>query len=420
MYGGFIAYIGGLTWLAIWSLIAGFATNPLMLDFCRALQGLGSAAYLPAGVMLMGSAYRPGPRKNLVFSLYGTCAVVGFFAGIFCAGLVGQYTHWGWYFWIGAILAGMTTLMSYSALPSDATEKRKNDIKMDWLGAGLIVSGLVLVVFAITDSSHAPNGWRTPYVPTLLVVGCILLGGAAFVEGYVSKMPLLPFDIFSVKSMAPLTISLLLNYGVLGIYLLYGTQYFFNIMGATPLQVVAWYVPMILGGLILSTAGGFVLHLLPGRALLTFSGCGWIGASLLLALIPVGGNYWAYVFPAMLFATIGIDITFNIATIYVTTQLPSERQGLAGGLINSILQLGVAVCLGFSDIIQTNTFPRAGLRKSYQNTFWFGVGLGAVALLLMVLFVKIPEATSELTADEKRELERVATQEERRFRRSDT
>lgn len=420
MYGGFVVFVAGLAWLVVWSVIAGFAINPLMLDFCRALQGLGAAAYLPAGVMLLGTAYRPGPRKNLVFSLYGTCAVIGFFVGIFFAGVVGQFLHWGWYFWIGAALTAITTLTSYFSIVNDSKETRKNGIKMDWLGAGLIVSGLVLFVFAITDSSHAPNGWRTPYIPTLLVVSIFLLASAVYVEGWVAEMPLLPAEIFKVKSMTPLTISLLLNYGSLGVYLLYGTQYFQNIMGATPLQIVAWYIPMILGGLALSTAGGFVLHLLPGRALLIFSGFGWIGAQLLLALIPVGGNYWAFIFPAMIFATIGIDITFNIATIFITTQLPSERQGLGGGLINSVLQLGVAVCLGFTDIIQTDTLPRDGLGRSYKNTFWFGVAAGVLALLLMVFFVNIPKATSDLTADEKRELERVATREQLRSQSSIT
>src|SRR5438045_5800412 len=78
MYGGSVVYISGLTWFTVWSLIAGFSINPLMLNFCRALQGLGSAAYLPTGVMLLGSVYRPGSRKNLVFSSYGSCAVIGF------------------------------------------------------------------------------------------------------------------------------------------------------------------------------------------------------------------------------------------------------------------------------------------------------------------------------------------------------
>lgn len=91
MFGGYPIYLFGLTWLVVFSVIAGFSINPLMLDFCRALQGVGAAAFLPSGTMLMGKAYRPGPRKNLVFALYGTCAVIGFFVGIFVAGMVGQF-----------------------------------------------------------------------------------------------------------------------------------------------------------------------------------------------------------------------------------------------------------------------------------------------------------------------------------------
>jgi MFS family permease len=297
MYGGFPMYVGGMTWLALWSLIAGFSTSALMLDFCRALQGLGAAAFLPNGVLLMGSIYRPGPRKNLVFSIYGACAVVGFFVGIFFAGVVGQYTRWGFYFWIGAVLAAITAVSSVLSIPSDSAERRKNGITMDWLGSGFIVSGLTLTVYAITDSSHAPQGWRTPYIPTLLGLGCLLLGAAFYVEGWVAKLPLLPFDVFAVKSMKPLTVALFFNYGTLGIYLLYVTQYMFRFMNGSPLQIVAWYTPMILGGLFLSTAGGFVLHLIPGRILLVFSGAGWIGALLLFALAPLGANYWAYTFP---------------------------------------------------------------------------------------------------------------------------
>jgi MFS family permease len=43
MYGGYPIYIGGLAWLTLWSLIAGFSQNELMLNFCRALQGLGTS-----------------------------------------------------------------------------------------------------------------------------------------------------------------------------------------------------------------------------------------------------------------------------------------------------------------------------------------------------------------------------------------
>jgi hypothetical protein len=176
-----------------------------------------------------------------------------------------------------------------------------------------------------------------------------------------------------------------------------------NIMGATPLQVVAWFAPMITGGLILSTLGGFVLHIIPGTVLLIVSGLGWVGAALLFALAPQDANFWAFVFPSMICATIGIDLTYNISNIFITSNMPSERQGLAGALINSVLHLGIATLLGFSDVTQAGT-ARFGLKKSYQTVFWFEVGCSALALLILVVFVRLESARSEMTADEKREV----------------
>lgn len=94
---------------------------------------------------------------------------------------------------------------------------------MDWLGVLTIVPGLILVVFAITDSSHAPKGWNTPYIYVTFVLGCLFLGGAIYVEGWIAKMPLLPFDLFNVKHMKPLVVALFFSYGVFGIYLFYAS-----------------------------------------------------------------------------------------------------------------------------------------------------------------------------------------------------
>jgi MFS family permease len=409
MYGGYPVYLLGLAWLVVWSVICGFSVNPLMMDLCRALQGLGPAAFLPTGVMLMGTVYRPGPRKNLVFALYGTFAVIGFYFGIFCAGIVGQYIRWGWYFWIGAFLAFITLITSAIFVPNDNKERRKNGITMDWPGAGATVCGIVLVVFAITESAHTPQGWRTPYIPTLFCVGCILLLIAVYIEGWVAEMPLLPGDIFTTPCMTQLTVALLLLYGNCGIYLLYGTLYFQNIMGATPLQVVAWFTPVAVGGIVLNVLEGYLLHLVPGHFLLIVAGAGAVGSPLLLALVPVGGSYWAWVFPSCVLTTMSIDLSYTVICVFLTTQLPSARQGLAGGLINSVLQLGMALALGLSDIIQSYTVDEAGLRKSYQNTFWFAVATGAASSILMVIWgSKVGKAASDLTADEKLELEREA------------
>jgi hypothetical protein len=35
--------------------------------------------------------FRPGPRKNIIFSIYGAMAPLGFFIGILFGGIAGQY-----------------------------------------------------------------------------------------------------------------------------------------------------------------------------------------------------------------------------------------------------------------------------------------------------------------------------------------
>ncbi|KAK9319212.1 major facilitator superfamily domain-containing protein, partial [Lipomyces orientalis] len=402
MFGACILYVAGIAWVAVSSIVLSFSKSWLMLVIFRALQGLALGALLPSGVMLLGSIYRPGPRKNIVFSIYGACAALGFYIGIFFSGLCGQLLGWRWYFYIGTILAGITLVSSYFSIPNDYAEKRKFGPQMDWLGAACLVSGLVLISFAIVDSSQAPHQWRTPYISVCFVLGVVILGVAVYVEGWVAEAPLLPPSLFAVPYMKPLILSMFFLYGCLGIFLLYGALYMENIMGADPLQVVAWTSPMAAGGIIISVVGGLVLHMVSGTLLMITSCLGFMGSGILFALIPIGGNYWTFVFPAMICATIGIDISFNITNIFITTNVSTKQQGVAGALINCTLHLGITLMLGFADIIQTNTSNR-GLSSSYKVVFWFQFGLSTFALMIIIIFVKIHRAKSDLTVDERRQ-----------------
>jgi len=111
--------------------------------------------------------------------------------------------NFGWYFWIGAILTFTTAVSAYFTVPSDVQEWKAMNVKKDWLGSTLIVCGLILVVFATTDSSHAPDGWRTPYIYVPLIAGTIFLGPAVYVEGWIATTPVIPPDLFRVPSLTP-------------------------------------------------------------------------------------------------------------------------------------------------------------------------------------------------------------------------
>ncbi|KXH66785.1 major facilitator superfamily transporter [Colletotrichum salicis] len=401
MYGGYLTFNVGLAWFFIWCLVAGFSNNYMMLIVCRALQGLGSAAYLPAGIMLLGKIYRPGPRKNLVFALYGAFAPIGFFFGILIGGVSGQFLNWRWYFWLGSIVLGVIAAVSFITIPRDYRDKRQ-EIRMDWWGAATIVPGLLLVVYAITDSSHAPQGWASPQILVTLILGVAFLVAAWYVESRVSANPLLPGDLFAPKSMKTLVAALFFAYGTFGLFLFYSSFYIETVLHMSPLLTAVWYVPLIVGGVMIGTVGGFTLHLLPGRVLLAISGTGNLLSVLLFAIMPDNPNYWAYVFPAMICGTIGIDITYTVSNVFITTNLPSHRQGLAGALINSLLFLGISFFLGIGDVVVGET-NGLGLKKSYHAAFWLATGVAAVALVLYAL-VRIGSAKSDLTMEEREQL----------------
>lgn len=81
-YGPYPIFTLGFIWFCLWSVIAG-----LLLP-CS--PRLGAVGLLPSGVSLMSNMYRPGPRKKLVFGLYGGSARASrLLVGIFITGQTG-------------------------------------------------------------------------------------------------------------------------------------------------------------------------------------------------------------------------------------------------------------------------------------------------------------------------------------------
>lgn len=222
MYGGRYVFLGGHAWTFVWSLGAGFSTSPTILIVCRAMQGIGFSAFLPAGLALLGRSYRPGPRKNFVYSLYGTFAVLGFYFGIIVGALAGQFLTWRWYFYIGAIFVAIVVFAGALTIPRNLDD-HNSDVIMDWWGLFTVVPGLLLVVYALSDGGNAPDGWKTPYIPLTLVIGILLLAMFVGIERFVSSQPLLPGEVFKTRYMKRLSIGLFCSYGVFGIFLFYAS-----------------------------------------------------------------------------------------------------------------------------------------------------------------------------------------------------
>lgn len=189
-------------------------------------------------------------------------------------------------------------------------------------------------------------------------------------------------------------------------------------MHIKPILTAAWFTPLAVGGMVLAIGGGLVLHIIPNKVLMIISCSGFVLSVLFFAIIPDPATsekstsfiYWAYIFPAMICGTIGVDITFNVTNVFITTAMPRRHQAAAGGLINSLLYLGIAFWLGIAELAISATVETRGGhgnvadREQYQIGFWTGLGL-AIASLALVLTIKMGSAEASMTADERAELE---------------
>jgi MFS family permease len=215
-------FLYGHLWLLVWSGLNGFASNYILIILCRAMQGIGFAAFLPAGLALLGQIYRPGPRKNLVYCIYGAFACVGFYFGIFVAALTAEFVNWRWYFYIGSILQLALLGLGFMVVPRNLNDS-SDDARMDWWGLATIVPGIALVSYVLTDANHAPQGWKTPYVYICLIAGFLFLGAAVYVQKKVSSQPLVPVHVLRIKYMLRLSVGLFCYFGLFSIFMFYSS-----------------------------------------------------------------------------------------------------------------------------------------------------------------------------------------------------
>ncbi|EME40693.1 hypothetical protein DOTSEDRAFT_177826 [Dothistroma septosporum NZE10] len=397
MYGGYFPFMFGVMWLGVWSLVAGFAELGTLLDVARAMQGLAIAAFTPATFAMVGSIYPEGPRKNTVLGLYAGCAPLGFFGGFLVAGALPESAS-GWYFWIAAVLAFTTAITAYLTVPHDRTDRKQLGLKMDWCGAVLITAGLILLAYALAVepyanvSNPAKPGWSFATVLGPLVGGVACLATAFWVEGWYAKCPLLPFDFFKPTNTEAFSLACLCFYATYGVWLYESAQFFQNAHatgtqdGIHGITLAIWYTPTAVGGLLLCVLSGRLLHIVPVTAALLVSALAWIASPLLLALCPLPLNYWAYVMPSMLCATLGIDLTFTISCVFLSATQPLRYQGLAGAMSSILVNLAMSFSLSISEIVSEKAEREMW---GFRTAFIYGAASAGIGLIVCVLFVRI-------------------------------
>ncbi|KAJ7106912.1 major facilitator superfamily domain-containing protein [Mycena epipterygia] len=412
-------FLAGSALLAAFTLACGFAKDELTLAVLRGFQGIGGAATIPASLGILAHAFPPASRaRAFAFASFAAGAPVGGALGMVLGGLVTQLSRYTWraQFFLSAAIAFATLLAGMFFIPADApspssasAHPHPRDTRTDWPGALLSAAGLVLLVFVLGQGAGPGMGWGTRDIISLLLLSLLLLALFAAWEVHLERVhsrpggavqralayappPLLRPSLFArARGRVGVVYAIaLLQFAAFMVWAFWVQLYYQVYIGYSPVRTVVRLTPMFVTGLICNVVVALIVGRVKTIWLLATGTLTTTIAPLLFALIIPKAPYWAFGFPAAVCSVVGADFLFAAGTLFVAGAVGPGEQSLAGGVFQTMTQLGTSFGVTASTIV-FNHVQQGAMRNgadalgSYHAAMWTGVAFGGLATLLALV-----------------------------------
>ena len=189
-------FVAGLALFTAASLCCGLSVSPGMLVVSRAFQGLGAAITAPAALSLITTIFAEGRERDRAVAAWTAVAAGGGAAGLLLGGLITDAFGWEWIFFVNVPVGMAGIALSYVLLPESRDPLTSR--RLDFLGAGTVTAGLVLLVLGLTRTEEA--GFGSLITLATLGFAAAFFGAFVFVERRVAH-PLVPLGLFRLREL---------------------------------------------------------------------------------------------------------------------------------------------------------------------------------------------------------------------------
>ncbi|MEU6716436.1 MFS transporter [Nonomuraea sp. NPDC046802] len=347
--------IGGVAFAAA-SVLAAYATTPLLLILARALLGVAGATLMPSTLSLISNMFLDPAQRTKAIGLWMTGFTGGMIVGPLVGGLLLEWFWWGAVFLLNVpvmvvlLVAGPLLLPEYRAPGAG---------RVDLVSVVLSLGAVLPTIYGVKEFAAYGLSWP----PVLAVVAGLVLAVSFVRRQRLLADPLLDVSLFANRQfsvcLAALMLVTLLGPGL---SLLTG-QYLQLSEGLSPLSAGMWMVPM--------TAAVIVGFAITPRLAARFRPVGVIAGGLAVAVLGVGvlaqveatgGLAYVVAGQSLFFAgtaplaVLGIDMVVGAA--------PPERSGSAAALSETGQEfsaaLGLAVLGSLSAVVYRTSFTSPG------------------------------------------------------------
>jgi EmrB/QacA subfamily drug resistance transporter len=330
LYGRRRIYLLGVAIFLVGSLFCGISQSMVQLILARALQGLGAGCIIPLSMTIVGELYTLAerPRTQALFSgVWGVASIAGPLVG----GYVTDYLSWPWVFYLNLPFGLLAAAVILSAYPPS---ERFSAVRVDWLGAGLLFSGISTLLIALGD--------ETPGSVWMWVAATIVLLGSFVAVERKAAEPILPLDLLRVPVIArSLSVVFLVGVALFGA-IAFIPLFVQAVRGGTATEAGQAITPLFLGWVVMSIVGakatvvlGYRTVSIAGSVLMTL---GFFGLTL------VDGNSPGWIL-MMSCTVLGAGMGTQMLSLLLAVQhgVPRERLGIATALNQFSRSIGAAI-----------------------------------------------------------------------------
>ena len=400
--GGRKIYLIGTFLLILTTIACGVCQTGLQLILFRAAQGLALSLCLPSSVILITSNFPTGSYRNVAFACLGAGQPVGFSIGLVLGGIFVQNFGCRWGYYIGAMLTFVIFIISIFGIPVDQeiqtqsfrTIFRRLGSEIDWIGCALISTSLGLFSYVLSVLAGSTSSFIAPAPITLSAIAVLLV--PVFMwhtrrQERLGRKVIIPPSLWSNTVFNSLCIAVFLIWGTFNAIQYFLAVFYQLVQTLSAIQTSIRFLPMVVTSIVANVLTGWLVKHVRADALVLSSAIITAISPLLMAIINPGWSYWVCALVATACAPICADVLFTVANLVITTIFPPQAHGLAGGVFNTIANIGNSVGLAVTAVV-ASTVTMAGkgdpieiLMDGYRATFWLCFSGNIIALFVVGL-----------------------------------
>jgi DHA2 family methylenomycin A resistance protein-like MFS transporter len=376
--------IFGLCLFGLGLLAAISAANVWVLIAARALEGIGSAFFIPASFSLMNVILPEGPVRHRGFAVFGATQGVAVVLGLGGGGIVTTAFGWRAIFLINLPLVIAAIVMAWRLIPAheDSAEKHTVDVA----GAILITAMVMLALSAL--SAMTRYGWSSAQGPVLFGASALALGGFLLLERSIRE-PLVPPTIYRYANF--------IGANIANIAAMAGTGGLFVLLNLF-MQRMLHFSARQSGLGMMPYAGAVIItgHLLrpimgrfPLRRAISIGFSIAVVAPLLFAAASPERGYAYNLVPGMLIAGLGGTLSAVLLLALGTAAVPAPKQGVATGVLITCQQIGLALGVSVSlTVLSAGAGGGAVTMTAFRHSFLAVSVMAGAGLICMLAFTR--------------------------------